>query len=342
MPRWSRIVVALLLNGIFLPFGYLFLKKVERFFVGLAVGILAKPLVSLLLGSLPEGWPPYASAGALLVLAFAVKTALLLDTAFVANGEPGRGVVWMRFPHVLWSVPLTFLTIGLADLSIGDFSRRYYSAHSVQTASMAPGFLTGDYVFVRGISDPAQLRRGDIVRFRPPFERERHYLKRVIGLPGERLQLESEQVAGRDVLRITVNGRKLPMGPISGPLTGDRQAPAENDAAIYREQTESGRSYYLSETGAERSAIEVRDVQLGPAEFFVVGDARDDSADSRFFGPVAAERIDGRYDYTYFSADFGEDECSNPLEDRTDCPPGLLDRISRMRLRPERFLQRVP
>lgn len=342
MPRWLRIAVALLLNGIFLPFGYLYLKKVDRFFVGLAVAILAAPLVRLLLWSLPDGSPPLASAAALLVLGFAVKTAFLLDTYFLARREPGPAVAWMRFPHVLWSVPLTLLTIGLADLSIGDFSRRYCDAHSILTSSMAPGLLAGDYVFVRGITDRTELRRGDIVRFRPPFEKERHYLKRVIGLPGERLLLESEQLAGRDVLRITVNGRRLPLGPRSVSLPGDRQAPTENDAAIYREQTESGRSYYVSETKADLSGIGAREVQLRRNEFFVIGDARDDSSDSRIFGPVPAESIVGRYDYTYFSLDFGEDECSKPFENRSDCPQGLRDRISRMRLRPERILQRVP
>ncbi|MCK9497715.1 MAG: signal peptidase I [Candidatus Colwellbacteria bacterium] len=124
----------------------------------------------------------------------------------------------------------------------------------VQGASMEPNFQTGNYLVVDIISYKfGNPERGDVVVFRYPGNRSLYYIKRVIGLPGERVTLMSGN--------IFINGEVL----------------KENYIPSY----------------VETDAFDETDFLLGEEEYFVMGDNRSSSFDSRSWGPLGKNDIVG-------------------------------------------------
>ncbi len=129
----------------------------------------------------------------------------------------------------------------------------------VKGASMEPNFYDHEYLIIDEISYRfAQPERGDIVVFRYPNDPRQFFIKRVIGLPGERVVITGGQVR------------------IYGPG-----------------QTEGKLLDETSYLGSTRTSGD-KDVQLANDEYFLMGDNRTASLDSRIFGPVPRSFIVGR------------------------------------------------
>lgn len=129
----------------------------------------------------------------------------------------------------------------------------------VNGASMEPNFFNHEYLIIDEISYRFnQPARGEVVVFRYPQDEKQYFIKRVVGLPGERVVVAGGQVR--------VFNQAAPQGMI---LTED----------------------YLPADLATGGQI---DVALGPDEYFVLGDNRSASLDSRRFGPLARNEIVGR------------------------------------------------
>lgn len=129
----------------------------------------------------------------------------------------------------------------------------------VKGSSMEPNFHNSEYLVINKLvyrlGDPA---RGDVIVFRLPQYRD-YFIKRVIGLPGERVAL------------------------ISGAIT------IYNDA--YPEGFRVSETEYLDPSVLTSGKV---DVTLGDDEYFVLGDNRGNSSDSRYFGKVNRDALSGR------------------------------------------------
>lgn len=128
----------------------------------------------------------------------------------------------------------------------------------VSGASMVPTFESGDYLIIDEVSyrfEPPH--RGDVIVFRFPLEQKKFLIKRVVGLPGETVELKNDTVI--------IKNRERPEG-------------------FVWEQGE----FASSGRRAEQSFT------LGDDEYFVLGDNRDESADSRLWGPLKRDLIVGR------------------------------------------------
>lgn len=168
------------------------------------------------------------------------------------------------------------LAVLLTATVLALFARTFVlQGFRIPSSSMAPGLLAGDYVVVdKFIFDPAAsalearllplrpIRRGDVVVFKLPAEPRRDFVKRCVGLPGDTVEI-------RDRL-LWLNGRPI---------------------------DESG---YLSPASAAPPVARLRPRDdFGPLtvparQYFCLGDNRDDSDDSRFFGTVPASYVKGR------------------------------------------------
>ena len=128
----------------------------------------------------------------------------------------------------------------------------------VEGQSMEKAFHTGEYLLIDKISyRMTSPKRGDIIVFIPRDDPDKSYIKRVIGLPGEKLKIEPS--------RININDRII---------------------------DES--SYLGNFVGGITKADEKYSVNLNDNEYFVMGDNRDNSRDSRVIGPIHKEQITGR------------------------------------------------
>ena len=130
----------------------------------------------------------------------------------------------------------------------------------VEGTAMLPALKDGDKIIVDRRFD--KLERGDIVIFYYPEDRRKSYIKRIVGLPGETIEIRDGNVV--------INGTVI-------------QEPYLNP------------QYNLSERSSEP-------VRLLPENYFVMGDNRDNSSDSRIWGPLHEEFIYGKYTHTYSRA----------------------------------------
>lgn len=130
--------------------------------------------------------------------------------------------------------------------------------HQVRGASMQPNFQNGEYILTDKISYKFRNpERGEVVIFRAPKNQELDYIKRVVGLPGEHVKIEKGN--------IYINGKNL------------------TESYLPHEPIFTGT--FLQE-GQENI--------LGEGEFFVMGDNRNHSSDSRDWGPIIKDLIVGK------------------------------------------------
>jgi len=211
-----------------------------------------------------------------------LATAWLMVLAWRAVRHP-RAAVSLGRRFMLW---LGILSVSAAALAGAIWLRSHrLEPYRVPSTSMAPTLVEGDQFLVDRRLRP--IRRGDIVLFPAPTRRSDVLDKRVIGLPGDRVE-----VHGHDVL---VNGVPLPHSPCPDPAA-DRQ-PGRVTCA--EEELPGGKRYRLDWSQIPRH--DDRSVNLTEGEVFVIGDQRDNSFDSRHFGPIREEEVIGRAAVIYFS-----------------------------------------
>jgi signal peptidase I len=169
--------------------------------------------------------------------------------------------------------------------------------NNVPTGSMKPTILEGDRIFVNRLaydvkvpfierplliwSDP---KRDDIVVFHSPTDGTL-FVKRVIGLPGDRIRLSAN--------RVFINGEPADYEPLDS-ATPQQLPPSERAGHHLVAETFDGRTHAVMTTPEQPGPADFGPVTVPPGQYFVMGDNRDNSMDSRFFGFVARERIVGR------------------------------------------------
>jgi signal peptidase I len=160
-------------------------------------------------------------------------------------------------------------------------------AFKIPTGSMENNLLIGDHLLVnkfvfgpanspieRALLPERTIRRGDIIVFKYPEDRERDFIKRVIGLPGETLEVKDK--------RVYINGKK-----VDEPYVHFLEPP--QGTSSYSEIT----SYDLRERYGP--------ISIPADKYFVMGDNRDNSQDSRYWGLLPREDVKGRAVMIYWS-----------------------------------------
>jgi len=196
------------------------------------------------------------------------------------------------FPEYLESLLVTVL-LALFGTSF------VVQAFKIPSPSMERTLLVGDHLLVNKfifggtgawydkLLPYRALRRGDIIVFKYPFADHQHFVKRVIGLPGDRVKLVDQDVF--------INGKRLnepyvvhdPTAPYD-PLNYSFPPPA----AVLPEWAHEMHKY-----------VQGDELVVPPGEYFAMGDNRDRSLDSRFWGFVDRDAIMGRPIFIYWSID---------------------------------------
>ncbi len=188
-------------------------------------------------------------------------------------------------------------------------------AFQIPTGSMKNTLFIGDHLLVnkfafgsrRGWTVPGlayrDIARGDIVVFHYPIDPTQYFVKRVVGLPGDRIRIRSRVVY--------VNGKELEETYVRHSYLG--QVRAGDDFPPEFPELERGMRAEWSEELPQN--INGGELVVPPGNYFVMGDNREESLDSRFWGFVPQELVSGRPLIIYASFD-------HPREDYRDLSVG--------------------
>ncbi|WP_128926564.1 signal peptidase I [Bradyrhizobium guangxiense] len=192
-----------------------------------------------------------------------------------------------------------------------------YQPFNIPSGSMAPTLMVGDYVFaakyaygygrysipfapswIAGRVLAADPEYGDIVVFRTAKDNSVDYVKRVVGLPGDRVQMRQGRLVlnDRPVTRVALHSE--PAGSTCG---ADEDAKAKR----WRETLPNGASYVTNDCVDDGYLDTTAVLTVPPGHFFVLGDNRDNSTDSRMsrFGFVPMDNLIGKVTRIFWSLD---------------------------------------
>ena len=207
---------------------------------------------------------------------------------------------------------LTIVYAGLIALGIRSFA---YEPFSIPSGSMIPTLLVGDYLFVSKFSYgysrfslPLSLpliegrvlfnepERGDVVVFRLPTDTDKDYIKRIVGLPGDTIQVINGilQVNGTAVRRERIEDYET-----------DNGFGSTRRITRYLETLSNGSQHLIiEEQGDEGTSDNTNVYKVPEGHYFAMGDNRDNSSDSRFLnrvGFIPRENLIGRAEVKFFS-----------------------------------------
>jgi signal peptidase I len=222
--------------------------------------------------------------------------------------KPAKGDSWLEIVK----------TVVYALLIAGVIRSFLFQPFNIPSASMEATLLIGDYLFVskysygysrysfpfglvpfsgRVLANPPE--RGDVVVFKLPSDNKTDYIKRVIGVPGDRIRMVN------GVLEI--NGRSVPKVEVAPYIEkADRY---EFRVMRYRETLPNGVSYDVLDREPNGS-LDTTDIFVVPeGKYFMMGDNRDNSQDSRtpVVSYVPLENLVGKAQIIFFSTDIGGD-----------------------------------
>jgi signal peptidase I len=229
----------------------------------------------------------------------------------------------------LFSFLRTLLVAGTIAIVFRAF---FFEPFSIPSGSMVPNLLVGDYLFVSkysygysgksiglgfaekwlGVKMPegrfmemGQPKRGDVVVFKLPTDGSTDYVKRLIGLPGDKIQVRDG--------RLYINGEQVPRDTVgSFNLTGDDLEQDHDQfrrvynlpAVEYRETLPNGLVHNILEISDEGRLDNTPAYTVPAGHYFMMGDNRDNSQDSRVqsrVGFVPQENLVGRAEMIFFS-----------------------------------------
>jgi len=175
-----------------------------------------------------------------------------------------------------WSDVFRFVALTL--LIIIPIRMFIIEPYMVRGESMLPNFENNDYLLTEKLSvwkNIPNYNRGDILIFKSPVEQKRTLIKRIIGLPGETIKI----IDGVTMIAKNNDAQGEPI--------------FENLNEPYINSVDDG-SFDINLIQLKQSSFNIEPITLKADEFFVMGDNRLASYDSRFWGPLPAENIIGR------------------------------------------------
>ena len=304
--------IPILLNVFLFPMGYFYLRQTLRLILGAAWVILAPTILRFLLGRVaPEstyGWPQIAF---LAVVFFAFLIFVIFDTIRVTKSERPEAAGIFSKPAAYFVGPLLFFLILATGALIRPLGEMFIRFNSVPSMSMTPNLISTDYVYWKPLGESHELKRGDIVIYASPDNPEKLLMSRVIGIPGDMLEIDQQDKGDLKIAAISINGH-------AGEYRIENEKPnmayldivAPPESRLITEVLQTGESHMILEYPDNFPFLPYDSASLHEGEYFLLSDNRDDSKDSRFIGAVSRKAIKGRPMYVVFSLNNGNALCN--------------------------------
>jgi signal peptidase I len=202
----------------------------------------------------------------------------LLDTLFLAKGRADKAKLPLLVDYSKSFFPVILIVFVLRSFLVEPFK--------IPSGSMLPTLLIGDFILVnkfeygirlpvinKKVIDLSEPKNGDVMVFRYPSDPNINYIKRVVGLAGDRVAYSSDK-------KLTINGQ-----PVAEQLIGDEPGTL-GSAKLYTEKL--GEAEHQIRKEMQRYRIEPgREWVVPQGHYFMMGDNRDNSNDSRYWNDPA-------------------------------------------------------
>jgi len=289
-----RPLLALLLSLILPGLGQWYNGQLNKgIFLFLGFAFISLPLIAWIALYLSSQW-----MSILLLLSLVISVGIYVysavDASLTARRHPCIELQTWQQPGVYVSIVLFAYLVVIGNLThyIRD---QLVESFYIPSLSMQPTVLKGDFIFGdKRVNCPGckyQIQRGDIALFVFPNDRTRIYIKRIIGLPGDHIEIDGHQVS--------VNGKSIRHGEITN-ADDKKSLHVLSTQRAYWEQGDSGRYAVIWDKSFETQSLSLN---VPNGRVFVLGDNRDSSHDSRKFGTVPVMEVVGKARQVWFSYD---------------------------------------
>ena len=211
-------------------------------------------------------------------------------------------------------------SISLILLVVLVFRSVLFEPFKIPSGSMIPTLMIGDFILVNKFSygfkvpfsdinlfgfnsDPVYFfgkdnpKRGDVIVFKYPNDKSINYIKRVVGLPGDKIEIKNKMVY--------VNDKAISTKKISGKkIMDDMDDKFKNYNLLFFESTTGQHKHVIQQNADDYFKADFNKRVVPKNKYFVMGDNRDFSSDSRFWGFVPRKNIKGRAMFVWFSMIF--------------------------------------
>ncbi len=233
----------------------------------------------------------HALAFPMRVLLYFLSMQDAFDTAARINGARDR-----FFGQERPLLAFIFIMTALHAVPYGDIVRSNIAqAYVIPSGSMSPTLKIGDRILVDQSREARNsVRRGDVIVFKYPGHSERNYIKRAIGMEGDKVQIIDDM--------LYINERRVATTPVDYvPEPGQRPVAAYDKVLYYEEYLD--RTSYRIQLRYDRAQSDAGPWVVPAGSLFVLGDNRDNSQDSRFFGFVPKGNVEGKAVKIFWSWD---------------------------------------
>lgn len=267
--------------------GHIYCGKIEKGLVLFFISFVFAPVIASAITSGSSGISLFAVIGSVLLLMIVFFYAIV-DAIFIAKK--------MNSPYVLkeynrWYIYLAFIIVSITyPTNLANTIRdNVIQAYKIAGESMTPSILKKDYVFInKSVYRKKSPEVGDIVVFVNPNQRHLDYIKRIVAMPGDTIEMTDNVLYINDIPLSYKLATQNDIKPIEKQITG----PVEIEINRMVQ-------YKIMRTPRTENAIDLEKTTIPNGHCFVLGDNRNNSVDSRVFGPVPLSDIKGRVDYIY-------------------------------------------
>jgi signal peptidase I len=291
---WAAVVLSLVMPGL----GHAYCGRFPRGLVFLFVCFV--PIMLLQAGRVFESFGSVIAGVVVLITAAPlIHLAATIDSYYVAKRTRRD---YERKDYNRWYVYVVLVLLNSASSLNATLRLRanYLEAFRVPTVSNYPTIFPGDRFLANKIayhdSDP---KRGDLVVFINPEDRKVNYIKRVVAVGGDTVEIKDGElyINDRKIQRLLVGESDSPssikevkLEPLKGKVFNETNGKAQYEI-------------FLAELPNSRYSGDFAKLTVPKHHCFVLGDNRNNSVDSRHFGPVPLATVKGRAEYLYWPAE---------------------------------------
>jgi len=290
---WAAVLLSLIMPGL----GQVYCGRFKR---GLALNFLniLPLLIIICLFSLSNSPALMHIAIVLILASMMVLLAAIFDSVFLAIHAGGDYQLKDYNNPVVYAL----LVIIVSGGSIGStlyIRSKGLEAFRVPTASCYPTIVPNDRILANKLAyNRTDPQRGDLVVHICPFNRHWNYIKRIVAVAGDTVEVKDNQ--------LYVNDRKLPQRKLPESTVDNIRITVEGillKGEVFEETNGSTKyNIFLAEPPHDKTTGDFEKITVPEHHCFVLGDNRNLSRDSRDFGPVPLATIKGRADYVYWPA----------------------------------------